>query len=157
MSSRHTHAALFTAIRTLPPPSPEERAQHTTWINQVLESARSHAPGLSASYLHGLIQFCPCLQHAAARRTLARYAERLASAASDPTLPNPVDIVLERADALARLLDTLTGQFAPHPGPLPRTPPPPATIRRVSEDDLGEERDLLAAGPLVREPAGGAL
>ncbi|CAM5365434.1 hypothetical protein SALBM311S_00079 [Streptomyces alboniger] len=68
----HTHAALFTAIRTLPPPDPADHAKDTAWLNAVLDQARPHAPGLNASYLHTLIQFCPLPKHAAAYARMIR-------------------------------------------------------------------------------------
>ncbi|MDX2821582.1 DnaB-like helicase N-terminal domain-containing protein [Streptomyces ipomoeae] len=151
----HTHAALFTAIQALTPPEHAEHATKPAWLNMVLDKARPHAPGLSASYLHSLVQFCPNPKHAAAyarmiradhaRRALRLHAERLAAAATDPTLPHPADTVLARADALGRLLDDLAGQYAPHSNPLPRTSPPATSVRQASEEDLDEERDLLAS------------
>ncbi|MFJ4204220.1 DnaB-like helicase N-terminal domain-containing protein [Streptomyces sviceus] len=111
----HTHAALFTAIRTLPPPDPADHAKDTAWLNAVLEHTRPHAPGLSASYIHSLIQFCPQPKHAAAyarmiradnaRRVLRGHAERLASTATDPGLPNPAASTLGLADDIGRVLD----------------------------------------------------
>ncbi|MEU6192307.1 DnaB-like helicase N-terminal domain-containing protein [Streptomyces sp. NPDC047061] len=150
----HTHAMLFTAIRTLPPPDPADHAKDTAWLNTVLNHARPHAPGLNASYLHALIQFCPHPKHAAAyarmiradkaRRVLCAHAERLASTASDPGLPNPVASVLGMTDDIGRVLDSLAEQFAPHPGSFPRTALPPEVPRQASEEDLDEERLLLA-------------
>ncbi|MGW0710200.1 DnaB-like helicase N-terminal domain-containing protein [Streptomyces sp. NPDC002643] len=150
----HTHAALFTAIRTLPPPDPANHAQDTAWLNAVLEHARPHAPGLNASYLHALIQFCPQSKHATAyarmiradnaRRILRAHAERLASTASDPGLPNPATATLGMADDISRVLDSLAEQFAPHPGSFPRTTLPPDVPRQAGEEDLDEERLLLA-------------
>ncbi|WP_406463307.1 replicative DNA helicase [Streptomyces sp. NBC_01622] len=150
----HAHAALFTAIRTLPPPDPADHAKDTAWLNAVLEHARPHAPGLNTSYLHTLIQFCPRSQHAAAyarmiradnaRRVLRAHAERLASTASDPGLPNPAAATLGMADDIGRVLDALAAQFAPHPGSFPRTALPPDVPRQASEEDLDEERLLLA-------------
>ncbi|TCR23034.1 DnaB-like helicase N-terminal domain-containing protein [Streptomyces sp. BK205] len=150
----HTHAMLFTAIRTLPPPDPADHAKDTAWLNTVLNHARPHAPGLNASYLHTLVQFCPLAKHAAAyakmiradnaRRVLCAHAERLASTAADPGLPNPVASVLGMADDIGRVLDSLTGQFVPHPGSFPRTALPPDVPRQASEEDLDEERLLLA-------------
>ncbi|WP_405625914.1 DnaB-like helicase N-terminal domain-containing protein [Streptomyces sp. NBC_01396] len=150
----HTHAALFTAIRTLPPPNPIDHAKDTAWLNAVLDLARPHAPGLNASYLHTLIQRCPLPKHAAAyarmilsdnaRRVLSTHAERLASTATDPGLPNPAATTLGMADDIGHILDALTEQFAPHPGSLPRTPLPAETPRQAGEDDLAEERLLLA-------------
>ncbi|MDG5808464.1 DnaB-like helicase N-terminal domain-containing protein [Streptomyces ossamyceticus] len=150
----HTHAALFTAIRALPPPDLNDHAKDTTWLNAVLKQARAHAPGLSATYLHFLIQFCPRPKHAAAyasmihadnaRRILRGHAERLAATATDLALPNPAATTLAAADALSRVLDDLAGQFTPHPGSLPRTPPPAAVTRACNDEDLDEERLLLA-------------
>ncbi|MGW0710508.1 DnaB-like helicase N-terminal domain-containing protein [Streptomyces sp. NPDC002643] len=159
----HTHAALFTAIRTLPAPDPEEHAKNTTWINQVLNHARPHAPALSAPYLHELVQFCPNHRHATAyarmiradhtRRALRLHAERLARTATDPALPHPAQTVLDQADTLGQLLDDLAGQFTPHPGSLPRTPPPPMDSRETGEEDLDEERDLLASATAMPQEA----
>ncbi|MEU3616832.1 DnaB-like helicase N-terminal domain-containing protein [Streptomyces sp. NPDC006872] len=150
----HTHAALFTAIRTLPPPDPADHAKDAAWLNAVLDHARPHARGLSASYVHGLIQFCPQPKHAAAyarmirtdnaRRILRRHAERLASTATDPGLPNPVAATLGLADDIGRVLDSIAEQFAPHPGSFPRTALPPDVPRQAGEEDLDEERLLLA-------------
>ncbi|MGW2721046.1 DnaB-like helicase N-terminal domain-containing protein [Streptomyces sp. NPDC001492] len=150
----HTHAALFTAIYTLPQPDPADHAKDTAWLNTVLEHARPHAPGLNASYIHALIQFCPQPKHAAAyarmiradnaRRVLRGHAERLASTATDPGLPNPAASTLGMADDIGRVLDSLAEQFAPHPGPLPRTALPPDIPLQASEEDLAEERLLLA-------------
>ncbi|MFF7643093.1 DnaB-like helicase N-terminal domain-containing protein [Streptomyces canus] len=150
----HTHAALFTAIRTLPPPDPADHAKDTAWLNAVLEHTRPHAPGLSASYIHSLIQFCPQPKHAAAyarmiradnaRRVLRGHAERLASTATDPGLPNPAASTLGLADDIGRVLDALAEQFAPHPGSFPRTALPADVPRQAGEEDLDEERLLLA-------------
>ncbi|MGY1495749.1 DnaB-like helicase N-terminal domain-containing protein [Streptomyces sp. QTS52] len=150
----HSHASLFTAIRALPPPDPADHAKNTAWLNQVLELARPNAPGLSAPYLHALIQFCPTPKHVAAytrmiradhaRRTLRLHAERLARIATDTAGPDPATTTLAQADALGRVLDDLAGQFAPHPGSLPRTPQPADVVRQAGEEDLNEERLLLA-------------
>ncbi|WP_330324675.1 DnaB-like helicase N-terminal domain-containing protein [Streptomyces pseudovenezuelae] len=150
----HTHAALFTAIRTLPPPDPADHARDTAWLNAVLDQARPHAPGLNASYLHTLVQFCPQPKHAAAyarmiradntRRVLRAHAERLASTATDPGLPNPAASTLGLVDDIGRVLDFLAEQFAPHPGSLPRTALPAQVTPETGEEDLDEERLLLA-------------
>lgn len=150
----HTHAALFTAIRTLPPPDPADHAKDTAWLNAVLDHAHPHAPGLNASYLHTLVQFCPLPKHAAAyarmiradnaRRVLRAHAERLASTASDPGLPNPATATLGMADDLGRVLDALAEQFAPRSGSFPRTPLPAEVPRQADQEDLDEERLLLA-------------
>ncbi|MFF4031693.1 DnaB-like helicase N-terminal domain-containing protein [Streptomyces sviceus] len=150
----HTHAALFTAIRTLPPPDPADHAKDTAWLNAVLDHARPNAPGLNASYIHALIQFCPQPKHAAAyarmiraenaRRILRGHAERLASTAADPGLPHSAAATLGMADDIGRVLDALAEQFAPHPGSFPRTPLPAEDLRQADEEDLDEERLLLA-------------
>ncbi|MFF6783775.1 DnaB-like helicase N-terminal domain-containing protein [Streptomyces sp. NPDC012510] len=150
----HNHASLFTAIRTLPPPDPDDHAKDTAWLNQVLEHARLQAPGLNASHLHALIQFCPQPKHAAAythmiradhaRRLLRCHAERLALIATEAAGPDPAADALSQADALGRVLDDLAGQFTPHPGSLPRTPLPADVVRHAAEEDLDEERFLLA-------------
>lgn len=79
-----------------------------------------------------------------ARRVLRAHAERLASTASDPGLPNRADATLGIADDIGRVLDTLAEQFAPHPGSFPRTAFPPDVPRQADEEDLDEERLLLA-------------
>ncbi|MET9294388.1 DnaB-like helicase N-terminal domain-containing protein [Streptomyces sp. NPDC003077] len=150
-----THGALFTALRTSPAPDPEHHRTNPAWLTTVLNSARPMAPGLTPSYLHTLIQTCPRPRHAAAyarllrtdhaRRTLRTHAQHLADTAADPTLPDPVAATLAQADALARFLEDLTGQFPSHPGSLPRTTPPPTPPRVTSEEDLEEERYLLAS------------
>ncbi|MEU6372151.1 DnaB-like helicase N-terminal domain-containing protein [Streptomyces sp. NPDC046909] len=150
----HAHGALFQAMRTAPLPDPETHRSDPGWLNIVLDGARPHAPGLTASYLHTLIQVCPWPKHAPtyarmiradhARRTLLMHAERLAQTATDTTLPNPAVTTLAQADTLGQFLDTLAGQFAPHPGSLPRTPVPGTPAGRSSEEALDEERLLLA-------------
>lgn len=151
----HTHAALFTAIRTLPAPDPADHSTDTAWLNQVLDIARPHAPGLNASYLHALIQFCPRSQHAVAyarmiradhaRRLLRGHAERLGLTAADPGLPDPAATVLVLADDFNRLLDTLASEFSPHPGSLPRTALPTSAVRQAGPEELDEEQLLLAS------------
>lgn len=150
----HAHGALFQAMCTAPLPDPETHRSDPAWLNTVLDVARPHAPGLTASYLHALIQVCPWPQHTPtyarmiradhARRTLLVHAERLAQTSTDTTLPNPAATTLAQADTLGQFLDTLAGQFAPHPGSLPRTPVPVTPAGRSSEEALDEERLLLA-------------
>nr|WSW65704.1 replicative DNA helicase [Streptomyces sp. NBC_00995] len=153
--SNHVHGALFQAMRTVPPPDPATHRSDPAWLNAVLEAARARAPVLTVSYLHTLVQVCPCSQHAAtyarmiradhARRTLLMLAQRLAQTAIDVTLPQPAAATLAQAEALAQFLDTLAGQFAPHPGSLPRTSLPRPPAGRCSEEAFDEERLLLAA------------
>ncbi|MDL2075714.1 DnaB-like helicase N-terminal domain-containing protein [Streptomyces sp. GXMU-J15] len=150
----HAHGALFQAVRTVPSPTPEIHRSGPGWLNTVLDAARPHAPGLTASYLHTLIQVCPWPRHAPtyarmiradhARRTLLIHAERLAQTATDTTLPNPVATTVGQADTLVQFLDTLAGQFASHPGSLPHTSVSDTAVVRSSEEALDEERLLLA-------------
>lgn len=152
--SHHAHSELFRAMRAVPAPDAEEHRTSPSWLNALLDTARPEAPGLTASYLHTLIQVCPRPQHAAtyakmiradhARRSLRLHAERLAQTAVDTTLPHRAKAAVQQADALARFLDDLSGRFAPHPGSLPRTPMPPTPARDASEDALDEERLLIA-------------
>ncbi|WP_328919874.1 replicative DNA helicase [Streptomyces sp. NBC_01550] len=154
--SHHAHGALFAAIRDLRAPDPLQHAQDTSWLTAVLAAARKHARGLTASYLHTLIQVCPWPRHASAyarmietdhaRRALRAHAQRLAQTATDATLPQPIGAALTAADALAACVDDLAGRFPPHPGPLPRTPAPSPTNAPVTNDDeaIDEERLLLA-------------
>ncbi|MGW2597162.1 DnaB-like helicase N-terminal domain-containing protein [Streptomyces klenkii] len=151
----HSHAALFAAMRTLPPPAPEAHAREPLWLNAVLHAARPEAPGLSAAYLHSLVHACPWAGHAAAyarmvraehaRRALRMHAQRLDQSATDTTSPDPAAAVLDQADALARYLDELAGQFATHAGSLPRTPMPTAPRHYAGEEAVEEERLLLAS------------
>lgn len=151
----HAHGALFTAMRTAPPPDPQTHRSDAAWLNTVLDTARPNAPGLTASYLHTLIQVCPWPRHAPtyarmiradhARRTLLMHAERLAQTSTDTTLPNPAATTLAQADTLGQFLETLAGQFAPHPGSLPRTSVPGTPAGHSAEEALDEERLLLAA------------
>ncbi|MCD9193433.1 DnaB-like helicase N-terminal domain-containing protein [Streptomyces albireticuli] len=153
--SDHSHAALFTAMRSLLPPAAEAHARKPIWLNGVLHAARPEAPGLSAAYLHSLVHACPWAGHAAAyarivradhaRRALRMHAQRLGQSATDTTGPDPAGVVLDQADVLARFVDELAGQFAPHPGSLPRTPPPTAPPHHADEEALEEERLLLAS------------
>lgn len=152
--SNHAHGALFAAMRTVPAPDPEAHRTTPAWLNSVLNAARPQAPGLTASYVHTLIQVCPWPKHAPAyarmiradhaRRMLRLHAERLAQTSTDATLPNPAAATLAQADRLGQFLETLSGQFAPHPGSLPRTPLPQTPPRNIGEEVLDEERALLA-------------
>ncbi|ROQ70141.1 DnaB helicase-like protein [Streptomyces sp. 840.1] len=152
--SNHTHGALFQAMRTVPLPDPEAHRSDPAWLNAVLDAARPQAPGLTISYLHTLVQVCQWPQHAPtyarmiqsdhARRTLLIRAQRLAQTAADAALPNRAVATLGQADALAQFLDTLAGQFTPHPGSLPRTVLPKQPTARSSEEALDEERILLS-------------
>ncbi|MFD3959888.1 MULTISPECIES: DnaB-like helicase N-terminal domain-containing protein [Streptomyces] len=152
--SNHAHGALFQAMRTVPLPDPEAHRSDPAWLNSVLDAARPQAPGLTASYLHTLVQVCPWPQHAPtyarmiqsdhARRTLLMHAQRLAQTAVDATLPHRAAATLAQADGLAQFLDTLAGRFAPHPGSLPRNVLPEQPTARSSEEALDEERLLLA-------------
>ncbi|MFI2204795.1 DnaB-like helicase N-terminal domain-containing protein [Streptomyces sp. NPDC020192] len=123
--SNHTHGELFRGMRTVPAPDAEQHRTSPAWLNTVLDAARPHARGLTASYLHALIQVCPWPQHAAtyarmiradhARRSLRSHAERLAQTATDTTLPHRAKATVQQAEALARFLDDLSGRFASHP------------------------------------------
>ncbi|MGW5868227.1 DnaB-like helicase N-terminal domain-containing protein [Streptomyces sp. NPDC055239] len=148
------HAALYAAISTLPPPDPAEHAKNTNWLDQVLATGREQARGLTATYLHTLIQVCPWPQHAPAyarmveaehaRRRLLRAAEHLVQTVHDDSLPHPVPTVLAEAEALGALVDDIASRFPPRAGMLPRTaapPPPVAPDRRAAVE---EEQWLLA-------------
>ncbi|MBT2511663.1 replicative DNA helicase [Streptomyces sp. ISL-98] len=151
--STAAHAALFAAIRSLPAPDPAEHAKNTQWLDAVLTAAREHARGLSAPYLHTLIQVCPWTRHAPAyarmieaehcRRRMAAAAQRLMHTARDTSLPQRVATVLDEADALATVVDDIAARFPPHAGSLPRTTVPPPT-QPQDEEAVDEERLLLA-------------
>ncbi|MFD9967749.1 DnaB-like helicase N-terminal domain-containing protein [Streptomyces sp. NPDC059011] len=149
------HAALFAAIRSQPAPDPVQHAQNTKWLDLVLTAAREQARGLTASYLHTLIQICPWPRHAPAyariieaehaRRRLRAGGQRLAQTARDTSLPHPVHTTLAEADALAGVVDDLAARFPSHAGSLPRTPQPaPTTTPYDAEEAIDEERLLLA-------------
>ncbi|MFF0451552.1 DnaB-like helicase N-terminal domain-containing protein [Streptomyces sp. NPDC004609] len=149
-----THAAVFAAMTDLTPPAPAVHTKEPAWITAVHARARKQAPGLLPTYLHTLVNSCPVPEHAPAyarmvradhaRRTLRAQAEHLVQAATDPTLPDPADTALARADALAAYLDELASRFPPHPGSLPRTPLPPPPERDGGDEAAYEERVLLA-------------
>ncbi|MFF3153204.1 DnaB-like helicase N-terminal domain-containing protein [Streptomyces sp. NPDC057910] len=152
--STHAHGTLWQAMRELPPPDPDTHRSSPAWLNAVLGLARPHAPGLTATYLHNLIQVCPQPKHAPSyarmiradhtRRTLLMHAERLAQTAADTTLPNPATTTLTQADALGQFLNTLAGRFAPHPGSLPRTLVHAIRAAHGGEEALDEEQLLLS-------------
>ncbi|MEU2911928.1 DnaB-like helicase N-terminal domain-containing protein [Streptomyces massasporeus] len=152
--STAAHAALFAAISTLPPPDPTEHAKNTKWLDQVLASGRRQARGLTASYLHTLVQVCPWPRHTPAyarmveaehaRRRLQRAAERLVQTIHDTSLPHPVQTVLAEADALAAVVDDIASRFPPRAGVLPRTPAPPPAIAPDQTEAVEEEQLLLA-------------
>ncbi|MCX2969478.1 MULTISPECIES: DnaB-like helicase N-terminal domain-containing protein [Streptomyces] len=153
--STAAHAALHAAIHSLPAPDLVLHAQNTKWLDQVLAAAREQARGLTASYLHSLIQVCPWPRHAPAyariieaehaRRRLRASAQRLAQTAGDTSLPHPVHTTLAEADALAGVVDDLAARFPSHSGSLPRTPAPvPTTAPYDAGEAVDEERLLLA-------------
>ncbi|MFF6888856.1 DnaB-like helicase N-terminal domain-containing protein [Streptomyces sp. NPDC012421] len=157
--STAAHASLFAAINALPPPDPDEHAKNITWLNKVLASGREQARGLTASYLHTLVQVCPWPRHAAAyarmveaeyaRRRLRAGAEHLLQTAHDGALPEPVPAVLAEADALAAVVDDIATRFPPRAGALPRTPvSPPAVVPDHTE--AAEEEQLLLATATAR-------
>ncbi|MFJ6752145.1 DnaB-like helicase N-terminal domain-containing protein [Streptomyces sp. NPDC091266] len=151
--STAAHAALFAAIRSLPSPDPLQHAKNTKWLDDVLTAARDQARGLSASYLHTLIQVCPWPRHAPAyariieaehsRRRLRAAAQRITHTARDTSLPHRVATTLADADALATVVDNIAARFPPHSGSLPRTPSPPPAAPH-DEEAVDEERLLLA-------------
>ncbi|WP_326812266.1 replicative DNA helicase [Streptomyces scopuliridis] len=152
--STPAHAALFAAIRSLPAPDPAQHAKNTKWLNEVLTVAREQAHGLTASYLHRLIQVCPWPRHAPAyarmteaehaRRLLRSAAQHLTQTALDTSLPHPVPTTLAEADALAAVIDDIAARFPPHAGSLPRTPTPPPAPTQDDAEAADEERLLLA-------------
>ncbi|MFD4592872.1 DnaB-like helicase N-terminal domain-containing protein [Streptomyces rubiginosohelvolus] len=157
-----THGVLFDALRTVPPPDPEQHRENADWLAAVYAEARPRAPGLPHTYLHTLVQACHRPEHAAAyawmiradhaRRTVRIHAELLARTAADTTLPHRVEETVTQADRLGGLLDQLSGRFAPHPGSLPRTPLPPEAAPEASEEAVDDEQLLLAtatASPLT--------
>ncbi|MEV8020019.1 DnaB-like helicase N-terminal domain-containing protein [Streptomyces sp. NPDC086554] len=152
--STAAHAALYDAISTLPPPNPAEHAQNAKWLDQVLTKGRDQTRGLTASYLHTLIQVCPWPQHAPAyarmveaehaRRRLQTAAEHLLQTVHDATLPHPVQTVLAEADALGAVVDDVASRFPPRAGALPRTTAPPPPVAPDPREAVEEEQLLLA-------------
>ncbi|MFH9174050.1 DnaB-like helicase N-terminal domain-containing protein [Streptomyces albogriseolus] len=156
--STAAHAALYAAISTLPRPDPAEHAKNTKWLDRVLTAGREQARGLTATYLHTLIQVCPWPSHAPAyarmveaehaRRRLLTAAERLTHTIHDASLPLPVQTALAEADALAAVVDDIANRFPPRSGVLPRTPAPPPAAPDHTE--AVEEEQLLLATATAR-------
>ncbi|MGW5599529.1 DnaB-like helicase N-terminal domain-containing protein [Streptomyces rochei] len=156
--STAAHAALYAAISALPRPDPAEHAKNTTWLDRVLSTALEEARGLTASYLHALVQVCPWPRHAPAyarmveaehaRRRLQTAAERLVHTVHDASLPHPVQTALAEADALAAVVDDIANRFPPRSGVLPRTPAPPPTA--ADDTEAVEEEQLLLATATAR-------
>ncbi|CAL9417363.1 DnaB-like helicase N-terminal domain-containing protein [Streptomyces sp. enrichment culture] len=152
--STAAHAALYAAISTVPRPDPAEHAKNTKWLDRVLAASRKQARGLTASYLHTLVQVCPWPSHAPAyarmveaehaRRRLLTAAEHLVHTAHDVCLPHPVQTVLAEADALAAVVDDIANRFPPRSGVLPRTPAPPPVLAAGHTAAVEEEQILLA-------------
>ncbi|MFD4575769.1 DnaB-like helicase N-terminal domain-containing protein [Streptomyces sp. NPDC058417] len=151
--STAAHAALYGAITTLPRPDPAEHATDTQWLDRVLAQAQERARGLTASYLHALVQVCPWPRHAGAyarmveaehaRRRMQKAAERLVHAAHNTTFPHPVRNVLAEADALTTLVDDIAERFPPRAGMLPHTAAPPPAAPDLPE--VVEEEQILLA------------
>ncbi|MFC9502755.1 DnaB-like helicase N-terminal domain-containing protein [Streptomyces sp. NPDC057002] len=152
--STAAHAALYCAITTLPRPDPAQHAKNTQWLDHVLATSREQARGLTASYLHTLVQVCPWPCHAPAyarmveaehaRRRLQTAAERLVHAVHDASLPHPVQTALAEADALAAVVDDIANRFPPRAGALPRTTAPPPPAAPDPTEAVEEEQILLA-------------
>ncbi|OII68366.1 DnaB-like helicase N-terminal domain-containing protein, partial [Streptomyces sp. CC77] len=152
--STAAHAALFAAINALPPPDPVEHTKNATWLSKVLAAGREQARGLTASYLHTLIQVCPWPRHAPAyarmveaehaRRQLRAAADHLVQRVHDTSLPHPVQTVLAEADTLAALVDDIASRFPPRAGVLPRTPASPPAIVPAHAEAVEEEQLLLS-------------
>uniref|UniRef100_UPI003C7D3775 DnaB-like helicase N-terminal domain-containing protein n=1 Tax=unclassified Streptomyces TaxID=2593676 RepID=UPI003C7D3775 len=159
--STAAHRALFAAIRSLPPPDPVEHAKNAKWLDTVLTTAREEARGLSAPYLHNLVQICPLARHAPAyarmveaehcRRRLAAAAQLLTHTAADTSHPQHVAATLDEADAVVTVVDDIATRFPPHPGSLPHTAAP-APGPTVDEEAADEERLLLAT--VTANPSG---
>ncbi|KOT42735.1 replicative DNA helicase [Streptomyces caelestis] len=156
--STAAHAALYAAITTLPRPAPAEHAKNTKWLDRVLTAGQEQARGLTATYLHTLVQVCPWPSHAPAyarmveaehaRRRLLTAAERLIHTVHDASLPHPVQTVLAEADALAAVVDDIANRFTPRSGILPRTAAPPPAAPDHTE--AVEEEQLLLATATAR-------
>ncbi|MGW4441918.1 DnaB-like helicase N-terminal domain-containing protein [Streptomyces sp. NPDC004682] len=161
--SQPAHAAVFTAIRAVPPPderkhpgprpgghrswrdapAPQEKAESVVWLGKILDTGRQSVRGLTAPDLHDMIQSCPAPCHISAyarimeaehaRRRLRTAAQQLTHTARDRTLPDTVSSAFTAADALADTLNDLAARFPPHPGSLPRTPASPASDRAAEE------------------------
>lgn len=151
--STAAHAALYTAITSLPRPEPAEHAKNTKWLDRVLATGREQARGLTASYIHTLVQVCPWPSHAPAyarmveaehARRLQTAAERLVHTVHDVSLPHPVQTVLTEADALAAVVDDIANRFPPRAGVLPRTTAPPPPAAQDPAEAVEEEQILLA-------------
>ncbi|MFB6553799.1 DnaB-like helicase N-terminal domain-containing protein [Streptomyces sp. NPDC056405] len=152
--STAAHAALYSAITSVPRPDPAEHAKNTKWLDRVLATALEEARGLTASYLHTLVQVCPWPSHAPAyarmveaehaRRRLQTAAERLIHTVHDVSLPRPIQTVLAEADALAAVVDDIASRFPPRSGVLPRTLAPPAAVAPDHTEAVEEEQLLLA-------------
>lgn len=152
--STTAHAALYAAITTLPRPDPAEHAKNTQWLDRVLATAREQARGLTATYLHTLVQVCPWPSHAPAyarmveaehaRRRLQTAAECLVHTVHDASLPHTVQTVLAKADTLAAVVDDIAHRFPPRAGVLPRTTTPLPRPAPDPEEAVEEEQILLA-------------
>lgn len=148
------HAAIYTAIRTLTPPTATEHTQSPAWPRAVLHAAGEHVRGLTPGYLYGLLSACPTPQHTTAyarmvhldhaRRTVRAGALRLMQAADGPCVPERAEATMEEADSLAALIDGVAARFAIRQGPRPRTPEPVPPPRDTGPDACEEERMLLA-------------
>ncbi|MFG2996561.1 DnaB-like helicase N-terminal domain-containing protein [Streptomyces sp. NPDC048340] len=149
------HLAVFDAMTTLTPPPPEVHTSKPLWLTAVLEHARPAARGLTAAYLHQLVGACPDPAHAPAyaaivraghaRRTLRAHAEHLVHTAGDPMLEDQPSAALTAADRLAGVLDHLAGRLPAHSSTLPRTPAPAHPVCDPDNEDVEDERLLLAA------------
>ncbi|GHE99595.1 hypothetical protein GCM10018772_25010 [Streptomyces fumanus] len=152
---------MFTALSTLPAPDPAEHAKNATWLDQVLATAGQQVRGLTASYLHTLVQVCPRPQHAPAyarmieaehaRRRLHTAAARLAATVHSLADTDPLQAVFTEADTLAAVVDDVAARFPPRATVPPRTPvPAPAPAPGLAEA-IEEDQVLLATATACPE------
>ncbi|MFE6979284.1 DnaB-like helicase N-terminal domain-containing protein [Streptomyces sp. NPDC057682] len=157
--STSAHAALFTAISTLPRPDPAEHRRTTRWLNRVLSTAQGLTRGLTAIHLHTLVQACLWPSHAPAyarmveaehaRRRLQSAAEGLVHTVHDTSLPHVVEKVLAEADTLTAVVADIGQRFPTRTGVRPRTAaPPPSAVPNLAE--AVEEEQLLLATATAR-------
>ncbi|MGW7516417.1 DnaB-like helicase N-terminal domain-containing protein [Streptomyces sp. NPDC054796] len=161
--SRPAHSALYAAMldlrqdghpaTKLAPDAPVP----ISWINDAREKAGTHTRGVTAGYVHSLVNTCPRPAHApvygrmvlegAIHRSVTQHATRLHQAAhADTTRGNGVEQTLHHTQVLHEVLDDLARRWGTEPRPATpsTTPDPHRSPDTTPERMLADEEFLLA-------------
>ncbi|MEU6440390.1 DnaB-like helicase N-terminal domain-containing protein [Streptomyces sp. NPDC047046] len=153
------HTALFAAAQALAPAKPTDAEPVTlAWPQAILGEARRRVRGLSAPYLHDLINSCPYTDHApvygrmvlegSLHRSVLRHATAARQAAREVQhsgLDTALSTALRCVDALAEHLGAVGQRWGAPPRARGRAPAFDDAVRSPLNLPVEHERDLIAA------------